>query len=318
MSGRQQVNFSVVIPVFNGSDTLSRAIDSTLKQTYPAHEIIVVDDGSTDSTADVARRYGKQVRYIHQENAGVSCARNHAVEVATGNWLAFLDADDWYYPDRLKLHAEWIQQDPVLELLSGNFDYIHADGSATLDNFSQSPLGRKLTHRAGPSARCYIEPSDLCLYVARHIGDTHTLSVRKEIFRQCGGYPAGQRVCEDVHLLIRLLDRCERIGVITATMAAYYVHANSATRRDPLDAQQQTVQAMQALIDTLCPRKESIQQGLEQALIHAKLDLCFALIRQKRGARALKVQLLETLRRPTRISMRNLGSILKGVCLQHG
>lgn len=317
MSGRQRVNFSVVIPVFNGSKTLARAIDSVLAQTYPAFEILVIDDGSTDTTAEVARQFAGQIRYIRQDNAGVSSARNHAAAIAKGNWLAFLDADDWYYPNRLKWHADWINRDSKLQLLSGNFDYIHADGSPAKANFDQSPLGKKLAKRADSAYRCYIESSDLAEYVARHIGDTHTLSIQTEIFRNCGGYPTKLRVCEDVHLLIRLLERCDYIGVITAPMAAYFVHADSATRRDPLDAQQQTVKAMQALLGSLNPRKKPIQHGLEQALAFSKLDLCYALIRNKRRTHAIRVQILETLRRPSWLSMRNLGSIIKGACLQH-
>jgi glycosyltransferase involved in cell wall biosynthesis len=112
--------FSVIIPAYNAAGTLARALDSVLAQTWPAFEIIVVDDGSTDATAAVAAGYGEKIRYLHQDNAGVSAARNHGASIASGNWLTFLDADDWYYPDRLKWHGEMIERDASLDFLTGD------------------------------------------------------------------------------------------------------------------------------------------------------------------------------------------------------
>ena len=114
--------FSVIIPAYNAEAFIARAIDSVLAQTWPAHEILVVDDGSADSTARIVAGYGEGVRYLRQENAGVSAARNAGARAATGDWLAFLDADDWYYPDRLKWHAEWIAEDDGLDFLTGDYD----------------------------------------------------------------------------------------------------------------------------------------------------------------------------------------------------
>lgn len=115
--------FSVIIPAYNSAATLARAIDSVLAQNYPAQEIIVVDDGSTDGTNDIAGHYGDKLRYVRQGNAGVSSARNHGARIAKGDWLSFLDADDWYYPNRLRLHAEWIVEDTTLDFLTGDYEY---------------------------------------------------------------------------------------------------------------------------------------------------------------------------------------------------
>ncbi|MGB5873292.1 MAG: glycosyltransferase family 2 protein [Bacteroidota bacterium] len=98
---------SVVIPTFNRSALVTRAIDSVLSQTHPAAEIIVVDDGSTDDTPAVIQKFGERVRYLRQEQGGASKARNHGVAEASSDWIAFLDSDDVWVEDYLRrmLHA---------------------------------------------------------------------------------------------------------------------------------------------------------------------------------------------------------------------
>jgi glycosyltransferase involved in cell wall biosynthesis len=91
---------SAIIPVFNRGDYLARAINSALAQTVPLDEILVVDDGSTDGSADVASRYGNRVRVVRQANSGVAGARRRGIQEASGEWIAFLDSDDEWLPDR--------------------------------------------------------------------------------------------------------------------------------------------------------------------------------------------------------------------------
>lgn len=92
---------SVVIPTFNRARTIGRAIDSVLAQTFQDLEVIVVDDGSKDDTAEVLTRFGGRIQLIRQENSGVSAARNTAIREARGKWIAFLDSDDQWCPDKL-------------------------------------------------------------------------------------------------------------------------------------------------------------------------------------------------------------------------
>jgi glycosyltransferase involved in cell wall biosynthesis len=92
---------SVVIPAYNAASVLPRAIESVLGQTSRPEEVIVVDDGSTDNTAQVATQYGPSITYIRQDNAGASAARNRGIAEATGEWIAFLDSDDEWLPPKL-------------------------------------------------------------------------------------------------------------------------------------------------------------------------------------------------------------------------
>jgi glycosyltransferase involved in cell wall biosynthesis len=98
----QSATISVVIPTFNRGHLVGRAVESALAQTYLPLEIIVVDDGSTDDTADRVRAFGGNVRHLHQANRGASSARNRGVHEAKGVWVGFLDSDDVWFPDHLR------------------------------------------------------------------------------------------------------------------------------------------------------------------------------------------------------------------------
>ncbi len=93
---------SCIVPVFNGEKYLEEALDSILSQTYPPLEIIIADDGSTDGTPGVVARYGDRVRYLRQDNVGPAAARNLGLEAGQGEFVAFLDADDRWHPEKLE------------------------------------------------------------------------------------------------------------------------------------------------------------------------------------------------------------------------
>src|SRR5437773_150 len=119
---------SVIIPCHNQAHFLDEAIESVLTQTYPNHEIIVVDDGSTDNTATVAKCHSP-LRYIYQENAGPSAARNTGFEQSWGEYLVFLDADDQLLPEALEIGVDCLRQHPDCAFVSGHCRLIVADGS---------------------------------------------------------------------------------------------------------------------------------------------------------------------------------------------
>jgi glycosyltransferase involved in cell wall biosynthesis len=113
MSDRYEI--SCIIPSFNAADYIQEALDSIQGQTLKPFETIVVDDGSTDETAKIIANYGTPVTYIYQDNAGPGAARNRGIELARGDFLAFLDADDVWHPDKLASQMERFKQRPELE-----------------------------------------------------------------------------------------------------------------------------------------------------------------------------------------------------------
>lgn len=115
---------SVVIPTYNREKWISKAIDSVLAQTYTGLEIIVVDDGSTDQTRQLIDNYGDRVRYIYQRNTGVSSARNRGILEARGEWIAFLDSDDEWLPEKLESQLDLADRYPQIVMVASN---VHID-----------------------------------------------------------------------------------------------------------------------------------------------------------------------------------------------
>ena len=107
---------SCVIPVYNGARYLAESIESVLAQEYRPLEVIVVDDGSTDGTGAVLDAFGDRIRSFRQENGGPSVARNRGMEMSRGEFIAFLDADDLWVPDKLRLQLDAMEARPYLDL----------------------------------------------------------------------------------------------------------------------------------------------------------------------------------------------------------
>ena len=305
--------FSVIIPAFNAATTLARAIDSVRAQSWPVHEIIVVDDGSTDDTANVARRFGDAVRLIRQRNSGVSVARNAGAAAATGDWLAFLDADDWYAPDRIKLHAAWIEEDATLDCLTGDYEYRDGDGTLLGTSMAQHESGRMMQAKAAGAARVVMEtPAEMTAFVADHFGDTHTLSVPRARFIELGGYPTGFKVCEDVHFLTRLVARSRRIGVICQSLGVYVIHGGSATRRNPVAAQRENVRTLSDLVRLAGNFPGPVRQGVAARMHSARYNLGCALSKSGQRVAAVNAVLPLLVARPGWKSLRAVLSMLKG------
>lgn len=127
-----QPKVSVIIPSYNCARYLPEAINSVLAQTYQNFEIIVIDDGSTDQTAEVLRRYGDRVRAIYQQNQGVARARNHGIRQAQGDWIAFLDADDVLLPHKLEAQLAVAAQNPELGMIHSGWNRVDAAGRVML------------------------------------------------------------------------------------------------------------------------------------------------------------------------------------------
>ncbi len=306
------IEFSVVIAVYNGARTLRRAIDSILAQTYPAREIIVVDDGSTDASFEIAASYGPPVRLLRQENRGAALARNTGVQAASGNWVAFLDADDYYYPQRLELAAAALERFPEADFVTADFEYRDEAGRLLRRSLESTELGQRLLKQGEPFV--LMEAQDFGHFIEDHFGDTHTLTLPRETFLKLGGYKSFA-VCEDVHFLIRLCLASRCAAVVTQPVACYVIHPHSATRSDPLRAQRQTVDAWRSLRPLVKAKRRALPalwKGYLRGLRRARFNLAVALLRAGRRLGATKAVLPLLAEAPSLASLKIIASVLRG------
>lgn len=303
---------SVIIPAYNSASTLSRALDSVLAQTWPAHEIIVVDDGSTDATSDIVNDYADRVRYVRQDNAGPSAARNRGVAEANGEWIAFLDADDWYYPDRLAQHAHMIELAPTLDFLVGNFDYRDSSGSLLHNSMTHCAYGRELLAQYGEHGQTVIEGPDLGRYIAEQFSDTRMLTVPRATFLELGGFPLELRICEDVVFLLHLCAQSHRAGVSCSAGAVYTVHDAGLIRSDRLRAQTETVRALRSQNSAMKTAPLLIRVAWKQMVKRAYLNLAYYLAKQGQRGAAIRQLANSFMFSPAVADIRNMLSIVRG------
>ena len=188
---------SVVIPLYNKSDYIAKAIHCVLDQTYRKFEIIVVNDGSTDNSLEVASELKEKstVPFIieNQENAGVSAARNRGVELAGYNHIAFLDSDDWWDERFLGKMAELIKTYPEAALYGCNYYYVKNGRNRVLDKGLPEDFMHGIIDYPELYSRKFVVPFN-CSFVA----------VQKKAFTQAGGFNENLRFAEDFDLWIRL------------------------------------------------------------------------------------------------------------------
>ncbi len=183
---------SVVIPVYNLENYLAEALDSVLTQTWKNVEIIVVDDGSKDSSPQIieeyARRFSKKIKTIWQPNRGAGAARNRGIEAAAGEWIAFLDGDDTWKPERLEKQMRLIEQDPVCNLVCSAAEIL---GEKTMLN-ETIPAGKDLK-------------LDLLLHGCFII--LSSVLMKKELFA-IARFNEKLEGAQDLDLFLRLADSC--------------------------------------------------------------------------------------------------------------
>jgi glycosyltransferase involved in cell wall biosynthesis len=200
---------SITIPTFNCARFIERAIDSALAQTYADYEIVVVDDGSTDDTRQVLARYGDKVRYVHQPNGGLSSARNLALAHASGELIAYLDADDIWYPHRLERQVAFLDARP-------DCGFVHSD--VTIIDEADRVLHQRFnaeTRRPVPEGACTLDLLRRC-----HV-QVPTVLERRACIERVGNFDGRLKTAQDYLHWIRIAMAGMAVGYIAEPLAMY-------------------------------------------------------------------------------------------------
>lgn len=194
---------SVIIPTFNRASVLERAIESVLAQTYKNYELIIIDDGSTDNTEEVLNKYS-EYKIIKTHNNGVSIARNIALKESNGSWIAFLDSDDEWLPDKLAKQITFIEKDPHCLLVHGDEIWIR----------NGVRVNPKNKHKKGGGDQ-FLTSLKLCA-----ISPSVAL-ISKTLLTKFGGFRTDYPVCEDYDLWLKITSE-EEIGYIDSHLIKKY------------------------------------------------------------------------------------------------
>lgn len=204
---------SVIIPTYNRASLVCEAVASVARQTFRDYEVIVVDDGSTDETAERVGGLPVAVRYFRQANAGAARARNAGIEAARGEWVAFLDSDDLWREDKLAICLDAVRA-------SGSPVLFHA--TAEIDERGQPVPGRSRRAMGG----WILEPLFRHCFV-----HTPTVVVRRSVLTEVGGFDERLPVCEDYHLWLRLASRYP-FHYVPLPLTFRRVHRKRLSKRD--------------------------------------------------------------------------------------
>ena len=281
MSGNQSIPaVSVVIPLYNKVSYVHRAIDSVFDQSFEDLEVIVVDDGSTDAGGEVvAGIQDPRLRLIRQANAGVAAARNVGVRAARGRWVAFLDADDTWRPDRLARQFAALLRAPDVVWAAGAF----------------VTTGRGRTRQAPDTPDAWFAEADVLKDALSILGAgwmlwTGTVMVRRDVFAQLGGFDPMLKVGEDVYLWARLAVQHPRLVYVRTPIATYAQDdRNSLTKRAVADGildQLELARRLIALSKALPgPRAALLHEQARRIILRqAKNHLAFGRFREFRAA----------------------------------
>ena len=254
---------SIIIPVYNGSDYLDKAIQSALNQSYQNVEIIVVNDGSNDGgkTAEIARSYGDKIRYIEKENGGVSSALNRGIEAMTGEYFSWLSHDDEYRDEKIEKQVDALRafkNDRVIALCDTEF--IDED-SRVLDKTWGTP-----------KSGVYSNEQALLLMNKKSLSGI-SLLIPKAAFLECGGFDTTLRFTQDADMWKRIFLNGYSLLIDKTIYACSRLHGKQQTNTHRERFREESKRTIPAYCDTLCEKRMyDVAQALLLKLNRSALD----------------------------------------------
>lgn len=265
----KSASLSVVIPCYNAERYLASTVDSVLLQNGPDLEVVIVDDGSRDGSADLIRqRYGStsNVRLLQQANQGVAAARNHGVREARGEWIAFVDADDIWLPGKLRAQMDLLSMEPEARMAYTAWQVWSSAAPLPTPDFLAELQAQADDTERWSGATGWIYPQ-LLLECAVW---TSTVLAHRSVFDEVGLFDSTLRIGEDWDLWLRA-SRVTPIVRVPRPLALYRMHPNNITK-GPLETNYKDVVISRALArwgyvspDGTAARKTEVDRGLARS-----------------------------------------------------
>jgi len=278
---------SVIIPTYNRAKLLQEAVDSALAQTSPVHEIVIVDDGSTDDTAKVVSSMLPPVRYIYQRNSGLSAARNRGANAATGEYLAFLDSDDLWEPGKLQIQLAVLQSSNAIRWSVTNCVIIDFDGTVSKHRQGFEGLFPMFTD-TGISAQTFFARSLKNITVEvrgqaipAFVGDMFgplfhgnfcspvSLLIHRELWDRMGGFDELIQVAEETEFFHRLADMEPGAIVMTPLIRVRQGHDSIISSKNTI----RLIQNALISIDRAADSRDMLSAGEQVAYAEGKQRL---------------------------------------------
>jgi glycosyltransferase involved in cell wall biosynthesis len=212
---------SVIMPVYNGERYIGEAIESLLNQSFADWELIVVDDGSTDETANIVKRMtDSRIRYVYQENHGQASALNHGLSIAQGNCITTLDADDWFPSNSLEDRVNYFLQHPEYDVVYGDGYYCDVAGNILMRFSELMPTG-------------VVGDVYDVLIVSPFYGTGGSVMINRQVIEKSGiRYDEALIMCQDWDFIIRVAEKVT-FGYVGKITINYRLHRGGKTLAMP-------------------------------------------------------------------------------------
>jgi len=247
------VKISVIIPTYNRKHTLQRAIDSVLSQTFKPYEIIIVDDGSKDGTKEWLLQNYPSVQYIHQPNNGVSSARNKGIQISQGSWIALLDSDDEWMPEKLEYQSRFLE-------VNRDSSFCHTNEIWIRNGVRVNQMKKHKKYGGDIFKHCL----DIC-----RISPSSSI-INKDVFEEVGAFDESLTVCEDYDLWLRVTAKFNILFLDEPLIKKYGGHLDQLSRV-PEGIEQYRIRSLEKIL-SMGSLTETQFRSAKDMLIH-KLNI---------------------------------------------
>ena len=272
------LKISVIIPTYNRLGVLARALQSVLNHSRPADEIIVIDDGSSDGTTEMIQRQFPHIHYIYQQNQGVSHARNVGINRAGGDWIAFLDSDDEWLPDKLSRQCAALEENPDIKICHSEEIWIR-HGKRVNPMKKHRKSGGWIFRQCLPL--CAMSPSSILIH--------------RDVLTQTGLFDESLPACEDYDLWLRITARYPVLFVEQPLIKKYGGHDDQLSARF-WGMDRFRIAALQKIIDSDLLSPEDRQAAIDMLIKKCKIFSQGALKRNKPEQAACYLKIMELYR----------------------